>query len=138
MKFSFSRAYFSLFTQARSFSDTSQPYRSAIAHLNSVIPVDTQGHLALVSLSNNVHYNLALENYLAENVSLKNRSILLIWKSDKSLVYGRHQNPWTECNLKQAQEADVRLARRYSGGGCVYHDLGKILFIFEILWQIQN
>ncbi len=124
MKLSFSRAYSKVLTHVRSYSD-----KSAQAYLNTVIPADRQGHLALVSISNNIHYNLALENYLAENVSLKNRSILLIWKSDKAVVYGRHQNPWIECNLKQAQNDGVRLARRYTGGGCVYHDLGE----FELI-----
>lgn len=95
-------------------------------YFKSIIPHDKEGHLALVSLSNNIHYNLALENYLAENVDLKNRSILLIWRSDKCVVYGRHQNPWIECNLREAELNSVKVARRYSGGGCVYHDLGKL------------
>lgn len=101
-------------------------------YFKSIIPHDKEGHLALVSLSNNIHYNLALENYLAENVDLKNRSILLIWRSDKSVVYGRHQNPWIECNLREAELNSVRLARRYTGGGCVYHDLGNLNISFIV------
>lgn len=102
------------------------------SYFQSIIPRDRNGHLALVSTSNNIHYNLALENYLAENVDLNNRSILLIWKSDKSVVYGRHQNPWIECNLKQSERDSVRLARRYTGGGCVYHDLGNLNISFIV------
>lgn len=101
-------------------------------YLRSVIPENPDGHLALVSTSNNIHYNLALENYLAENIDLKNRSILLIWKSDKTIVYGRHQNPWIEINLPQTKKNLVRLARRYSGGGCVYHDLGNLNISFIV------
>lgn len=109
-----------------------RPLSSGIEYLNNVIPINKEGNLALVSLSNNIHHNLALENYLAENVNLKNRSILLIWKSDKAVVYGRHQNPWTECNLKVAEQASVKLARRYTGGGCVYHDLGNLNISFIV------
>ena len=55
---------------------------------------------------------------------------MLIWKSDKSIVYGRHQNPWVEISLNEAKLDLVRVARRYSGGGCVYHDLGISKFNF--------
>ena len=106
----------------RRFHATSGIYQQS--YLNSVIPLKNEGSLALVSLSNNIYYNLALENYLAEQTNLKDRSILLIWISDKSIVYGRHQNPWLECNAHIARSRSINLARRYTGGGCVYHDLG--------------
>jgi lipoate-protein ligase A len=38
---------------------------------------------------------------------------------------GRHQNPWKECHIQQMNTDDVLLARRKSGGGAVYQDLGK-------------
>lgn len=98
----------------------------ATDYFDAIIPQSKRGSLALVSTSTNIHYNLALENYLAENVDLKDRSIMLIWKSDKSIVYGRHQNPWVEVNLTEAKLNSARVARRYTGGGCVYHDLGTV------------
>ncbi len=98
--------------------------------INQIVPKEKDGHLALVSTSTNIFYNLALENYLAESYELKNRGILLIWLSDASIVWGRHQNPWLECNVKEAHARHVSLARRYSGGGCVYHDLGNLNISF--------
>jgi lipoyltransferase 1 len=88
------------------------------------------GNLAIVSTSNNIFYNLALESYLAETTDLKHRSILLLWISSPSIVFGRHQNPWLECNVNKANLNQVKLARRYSGGGCVYHDLGNLNISF--------
>jgi len=88
------------------------------------------GNLALVSLSKNIFFNLALENYLAETTNLKNRSILLLWTSEPCIVFGRHQNPWLESNVKQSRLNSVKLARRYSGGGCVYHDDGNLNMSF--------
>jgi lipoyltransferase 1 len=90
----------------------------------------SDGNLALVSLSKNIHFNLALENYLAETTNLKNRSILLLWTSEPCIVFGRHQNPWLESNVKQSRLDSVKLARRYSGGGCVYHDEGNLNISF--------
>lgn len=97
--------------------------------IDRIIP-KKHGSIALVSLSKNIYHNLALENYLAENVDLKNRNILLMWISEPCIVFGRHQNPWVECNVKEALSRDVKVVRRYSGGGCVYHDHGNLNISF--------
>lgn len=48
----------------------------------------------------------------------------IIFRNSPSVVIGRYQNPWIEANVKFCKENNVKLVRRYSGGGAVYHDEG--------------
>jgi lipoate-protein ligase A len=98
--------------------------------LEEYIPL--KGNLALFSTSNNIHSNLALESFIAESYDLRNINILLMWISEPCIVFGRHQNPWLECNVKESLKKGIKIVRRYSGGGCVYHDLGISLAFRQI------
>ncbi len=86
--------------------------------------------LVLRSQSTDVYQNLALEDWIDANVDLQQRSILLLWRNRPAVVIGRHQNPWTECNLQAMRRAEIPLARRRSGGGTVFHDLGNLNLTF--------
>lgn len=73
--------------------------------------------------------NLALEEYCLRNSSPQSE-FLLFYINRPSIIIGRHQNPFQEINFDLAIEKNLFWARRISGGGAVYHDLGNLNFSF--------
>lgn len=82
-----------------------------------------------ISDSYNPMFNLSFEEYLMKNSSPK-EVILFLWQNENTIVIGRNQNPYKECDVKNLKEDGVKLVRRLSGGGSVYHDLGNLNFTF--------
>lgn len=83
----------------------------------------------LISNSHDPYFNLATEDFIFNDMNA-DEHILFLWRNDKSVIIGRNQNPWAECNLKKIEEEGVNLVRRQSGGGAVYQDLGNSIFTF--------
>lgn len=77
----------------------------------------------------NPRLNLAIETYLLKEKHFDD-TVLLFYINEPSVIIGRNQNTIEEINQSYIDEHDIKVVRRLSGGGAVYHDLGNLNFSF--------
>lgn len=85
--------------------------------------------------SKNPYLNLAIEEYLFKNAT---EDIFMIWQNEPTIVIGKNQNAFAEINLTYVKENNIHVARRITGGGAVYHDLGNVNYTYISKHNIEN
>ncbi len=82
-----------------------------------------------LSESLDAYVNMATDEWFLKYVQ-SGDLILHFYQNENAVIIGKGQNPWVECDLEKMEREGVQLARRLSGGGAVYHDLGNLNFSF--------
>ena len=73
-------------------------------------------------------YNLAFEEYVLTH--RRDGAYLLLWQNDNTIVVGRNQNTAQEIDRAFVEQHHIRVVRRGTGGGAVYHDMGNLNYSF--------
>lgn len=75
--------------------------------------------------------NQGIEKDLTDNIA-SGECILYLWRNHNTVVIGKNQDAFAECNVALLEREGGHLARRLSGGGAVYHDKGNLNYTFVV------
>ena len=85
--------------------------------------------------STEAFFNLAAEEYILKNFE---DDCFMLWRNDNAIIIGKHQNTLSEINVNYVKEKNIKVVRRISGGGAVFHDLGNLNFSFIVTGEEGN
>lgn len=77
--------------------------------------------------STDPYYNLAAEEYLLESTDT---DVFMLWQNAPSVIIGRNQNAYAEVNAAYTESRGIKVVRRLTGGGAVFHDPGNVNYTF--------
>lgn len=79
------------------------------------------------NFSNDPRYNLAFEEYCFKYLPA-DEDYVILWINGPAIIVGKNQNTLEEVDIDYVKEHDIKVVRRITGGGAVYHDLGNLNF----------
>lgn len=83
--------------------------------------------LCIIRTETDPYFNLAAEEYVLHEFT---EDCFMLWRNEPSVIVGKHQNTLAEINYDYITTNKIKVVRRISGGGTVFHDLGNINFTF--------
>ncbi|GAI27644.1 unnamed protein product, partial [marine sediment metagenome] len=83
--------------------------------------------LCFINNNTDPYFNIASEEYFLKNFT---SDCFLLYRNLPCVIIGKHQNTFSEINYEFVRKNNIKVVRRLSGGGTVYHDLGNLNFTF--------
>ncbi|MBQ3712246.1 MAG: hypothetical protein II891_07665 [Bacteroidales bacterium] len=76
----------------------------------------------------NPWWNMAFDEWLLQ--CGPSEPVFRLWRNEPSVIIGHNQVAAQEVNLEYLRQNGIKLARRVTGGGAVYHDLQNLNYSF--------
>jgi lipoate-protein ligase A len=83
--------------------------------------------LCIFNNSNDAYFNMAVEEYVFTHFT---DDIFMLWRNEPAIIVGLFQNSLAEINIDYVKEKNIKVVRRLTGGGAVFHDLQNLNFTF--------
>ena len=83
--------------------------------------------LCIFNDSNDAYFNMAVEEYVFTHFA---DDVFMLWRNEPAIIVGLFQNSLSEINLDFVKEKNIKVVRRLTGGGAVFHDLQNLNFTF--------
>ena len=87
--------------------------------------------IQIINSSTDPYFNMALEEYIIKSLPTEGNYFML-WQNQPAVIIGRNQNTLEEINSSYIDAQGIKVVRRMSGGGAVYHDDGNLNFTFVV------
>ncbi len=71
------------------------------------------------------YFNIASEEYLLKQTD---GYYIYLWRNSPAVILGVNQNALAEVNLNYTESNGIKVVRRLTGGGAVYHDLNNLCY----------
>ena len=89
----------------------------------------------IINKSTDPYFNLALDEYAMKHIDV-GEDYFFLWQNEPAIIIGKNQNTLAEINEAYVEKHQIKVARRVSGGGAVYHDFGNLNF--TIITNIED
>ena len=85
--------------------------------------------------STDPYFNMAFEEYFLKH---KKEYYVCIWRNEPAVIVGVNQNTISEVNTAYTENNGIKVVRRLTGGGAVYHDLNNVCYTIIAPYQKEE
>ena len=80
-----------------------------------------------INRSTDPYFNMATEEFLLRKAQ---EPTVMLWRNEPAVIIGKNQNAGENVSFDFTRANGIKVVRRLTGGGAVFHDLGNVNYTF--------